>query len=51
MDQNGIGALYVREGVDFKRIQDGGHQERNKRGGTENVAEIVGIRNSHRTCI
>ena len=39
----GIGALYVREGVEFERIQDGGHQERNKRAGTENVAEIVGL--------
>lgn len=39
----GIGALYVRDGVEFERIQDGGHQERNKRAGTENVAEIVGL--------
>ena len=39
----GIGALYVREGVDFNRIQDGGHQERDKRAGTENVAGIVGM--------
>jgi len=39
----GVGALYVREGVEFERIQDGGHQERNKRAGTENVAEIVGL--------
>lgn len=39
----GMGALYVRSGVNFERIQDGGHQERNKRAGTENVAGIVGI--------
>lgn len=39
----GIGALYVKKGIDFERIQDGGHQERNKRAGTENVAEIVGL--------
>lgn len=39
----GIGALYVREGVEFKRFLDGGHQERNKRAGTENVAYIVGL--------
>lgn len=39
----GIGALYVRDGVDFEKIQDGGHQERNKRAGTENVAGIVGL--------
>ena len=39
----GVGALYVRKDVDFERIQDGGHQERNKRAGTENVAGIVGL--------
>ena len=38
----GVGVLYVREGVKFRRIQDGGHQEREKRSGTENVAGIVG---------
>ena len=39
----GVGALYVNENVPFKKLQDGGHQERNKRAGTENVAEIVGL--------
>ena len=39
----GVGALYVRNGIEFERIQDGGHQERNKRAGTENVAGIVGL--------
>ena len=39
----GIGALYVREGIEFEKIQDGGHQEKNKRAGTENVAGIVGL--------
>lgn len=39
----GVGALYVKEGIDFKKIQDGGEQENNKRAGTENVAEIVGL--------
>ena len=39
----GIGALYVRDGVKFEKIQDGGHQEKDKRAGTENVAEIVGL--------
>ena len=39
----GVGALYVKEGIKFDRIQDGGHQEREKRAGTENVAEIVGL--------
>lgn len=39
----GIGALYVRTGVKFEKFVNGGHQERNKRAGTENVAGIVGI--------
>ena len=39
----GVGALYVRNGTDFRKIQDGGHQEKDKRAGTENVAGIVGI--------
>lgn len=39
----GIGALYKRSGVKIERIQHGGHQESNKRAGTENVAGIVAI--------
>lgn len=39
----GIGALYIREGIKFQKMQDGGHQERDKRAGTENLAGIVGI--------
>lgn len=39
----GIGALYVKEGIEFEKVQDGGEQERNKRAGTENTAEIVGM--------
>lgn len=39
----GMGALYVRNGVKFEKIQDGGHQERNMRAGTENVSGIVGL--------
>ena len=39
----GIGALYVRETVDFDRFMSGGHQERNMRAGTENIAGIVGL--------
>ena len=39
----GVGALYVKEGIDFQKLQDGGEQEKNKRAGTENVAQIVGL--------
>ena len=39
----GVGAVYGREGIDFEKLQDGGHQERDKRAGTENVAAIVGL--------
>ncbi len=39
----GVGALFVRDGVSFSKIQDGGHQEKDKRAGTENIAGIVGI--------
>ena len=47
----GIGALYVRQGVEFEKQQNGGHQEKDKRAGTENVAGIVGLRKGNRTCI
>ena len=39
----GIGALYVKSNIEFEKIMDGGHQEKNKRAGTENVAGIVGL--------
>lgn len=39
----GVGALYVKDGVEFEKIQDGGHQEKDKRAGTENIAGIVGL--------
>jgi len=39
----GIGALYVRRGVRIERYQDGGEQERGRRGGTLNVPGIVGL--------
>lgn len=39
----GIGALYVKDGIKFDKILDGGHQEKDKRAGTENVAEIVAL--------
>ena len=39
----GIGALYVRRGISFPPFMIGGHQERNRRAGTENVAGIMGM--------
>jgi cysteine desulfurase len=39
----GVGALYVRRGAPFSALLVGGHQEGGRRGGTENVASIVGL--------
>lgn len=39
----GIGALYCRKGVALRSLIEGGAQERGKRAGTENVAEIVAM--------
>jgi len=39
----GVGALYVRHGTPLTSCIAGGHQERGLRGGTENVAGIVGL--------
>jgi len=39
----GVGALYIRSGIEIEQILFGGHQERNRRGGTENVPGIVGF--------
>ncbi len=39
----GVGILFIRKGIDFKAHQQGGAQERNRRGGTEPVALIVGM--------
>lgn len=39
----GIGALYVKRGARFKPLLRGGHQERGRRGGTENAPAIVGL--------
>ncbi len=39
----GIGALYVRKGTKFFPFLIGGHQENGRRGGTENVASIIGL--------
>lgn len=39
----GIGAIYIKKGTLVNPLIIGGHQERGKRAGTENVAEIVGL--------
>jgi cysteine desulfurase len=39
----GVGALYIRRKAPFWPHLHGGHQERGRRGGTENVAHIVGM--------
>jgi cysteine desulfurase len=39
----GVGALYIRRGTKFAPFMMGGHQEHGRRGGTENVAAIVGL--------
>lgn len=39
----GVGALYVRPGVELVATQPGGGQEGGRRAGTENVAGIVGL--------
>ena len=39
----GIGLLYVRSGAKFKPFMLGGHQERSRRAGTENVPYIAGL--------
>ena len=39
----GVGVLYVRKGTPFIPFLNGGHQEKGRRGGTENVASIIGL--------
>ncbi len=39
----GIGALYLRQGIIIDKLICGGHQEKNRRAGTENVPAIVGM--------
>ncbi|HQU30058.1 MAG: cysteine desulfurase NifS [Planctomycetia bacterium] len=39
----GVGALFVRKGITFAPFIIGGHQEKNRRGGTENVPSIIGL--------
>ncbi len=39
----GVGVLYIRKGTKFSPFMIGGHQEKGRRGGTENVPYIIGI--------
>lgn len=39
----GVGVLYIRKGTPFVPFLNGGHQEHGRRGGTENVASIIGL--------
>jgi len=39
----GIGILYVRRGTRFSPFLIGGHQEKGRRGGTENTPSIIGL--------
>jgi cysteine desulfurase len=39
----GVGAIYIRKGTKMTPFIHGGHQERNRRAGTHNVAGIVGL--------
>ena len=39
----GIGALYIRPGVQLEKLMHGANHEQNRRAGTENVLEMVGL--------
>jgi len=39
----GVGALYIKKGIDMTNLITGGHQEKDIRAGTENVPGIVGF--------
>ena len=42
----GIGAIYIKKGVNIKPLIHGGAQEKRRRAGTENIAGIVGLGNA-----
>jgi cysteine desulfurase len=46
----GVGALYIRNGVQLETYAHGGAQERGRRAGTENVAGIVGLAKAAELC-
>lgn len=39
----GVGALYIKNGIEVEKFINGGHQEKDRRAGTENIAGIVGL--------
>ena len=39
----GVGVLYLKRGTRFRPLLRGGHQERGRRAGTENVASVIGL--------
>ena len=39
----GVGVLYVKKGTPFTPFLIGGHQEKGRRGGTENTAAVIGL--------
>ena len=47
----GVGALYIKKGTRFSPFVIGGHQEADRRGGTENVPGIVGLGESSRLAL
>ncbi|MDZ7260866.1 MAG: cysteine desulfurase NifS [candidate division KSB1 bacterium] len=46
----GVGALFIRKGIRIEKLNHGGHHERNKRAGTENIPGIVGLGKAAEIC-
>ncbi|MCF7810127.1 cysteine desulfurase [bacterium] len=46
----GVGALFIREGIEVQPMTYGGHQERGVRSGTENMPGIVGLGKAAEIC-